>query len=247
MNINKTPSAFTIITFTKQKLNKNKIRLFHSFLIIFFSCPFSSITPSYFTPLGHLMEEILDGQFIFWKHWCSFQSTRATCHFSLNFCFKIFNNFQGIGSTFYFEVLASVSASASASEGTRHKFSVSCPADHFCLSTNVLDSNPADHYIIKKGREKNHFRFKKSATWVAWVALYLKSRFKINKKGRKNRVPPLSLSPFKRRFTEGWPQEDTRRKLSVSCPADHCWKNLNVSKHSNPNPGFVPSLASASV
>ena len=43
------------------------------------------------------------------------------------------------------------------SEGTRRKFSVPCPADHFCLSTNVSDSIPADHFIIKKGREKNHF------------------------------------------------------------------------------------------
>ena len=32
------------------------------------------------------------------------------------------------------------------SEGTRRKFSVSCPADHFCLSTNVSNSNPADHF-----------------------------------------------------------------------------------------------------
>ena len=36
-------------TFTTQKLNKNKIRLFHILLVIFFLCslsPFSSITPS---------------------------------------------------------------------------------------------------------------------------------------------------------------------------------------------------------
>ena len=35
-NINKTSFAFTFITFITQKLNKNKIRLFHSLLVIFF-------------------------------------------------------------------------------------------------------------------------------------------------------------------------------------------------------------------
>ena len=39
------------------------------------------------------------------------ENATATCHFGLNFCFKIFNNFAGIGSTKYFEALASVSAS----------------------------------------------------------------------------------------------------------------------------------------
>ena len=35
LNINKTSLAFTFITFTTQKLNKNKIRLFYSLLVIF--------------------------------------------------------------------------------------------------------------------------------------------------------------------------------------------------------------------
>ena len=47
LNINKTSFALTFITFTTQKPNKNKIRLFHILLIIFFLCPFSSITKSY--------------------------------------------------------------------------------------------------------------------------------------------------------------------------------------------------------
>ena len=32
------------------------------------------------------------------------------------------------------------------SEGTRCKFSVSCPADHFCLFTNVSDLNSAGSF-----------------------------------------------------------------------------------------------------
>ena len=34
----------------------------------------------------------------------------GTCHFCLNFCFKILNNFTGIGNTSYFEALASIFA-----------------------------------------------------------------------------------------------------------------------------------------
>ena len=40
------------------------------------------------------------------------------------------------------------------SDGTRRKFSVWCPADHFGFLMNVSDWNPADHFIMKKGREK---------------------------------------------------------------------------------------------
>ena len=44
-NINKTSSALAFITFTTQMLNKNQIRLFHSFLVISLLGPFSSFHP----------------------------------------------------------------------------------------------------------------------------------------------------------------------------------------------------------
>ena len=47
LNINKTSTAFTFITFTTQKLNKNIKGLFHSFLVISLLGSFSSVTPSY--------------------------------------------------------------------------------------------------------------------------------------------------------------------------------------------------------
>ena len=73
------------------------------------------------------------------------------------------------------------------SDGTRWKFSVSCPANHFCLSTNVSDSNPADHFQQPKealylrslrvqGEVKRHFTEAKRTTFFPLPFFFSKLR-----------------------------------------------------------------------
>ena len=66
------------------------------------------------------------------------------------------------------------------SEGTRSKFSVSCPADHFCLSTNVSDLNPTDHFQqpkkalwtwLKEVHGDRKATYKNLGTWAGGVML----------------------------------------------------------------------------
>ena len=114
-------------------------------------------------------------------------------------------------------------------DGTRRKFSVSCPADHFCLSTNVSDSNPADHFIIKKGREKKSLQLHAASKKLPRELheLWFK-QLNLEEKGERERRVSR-----KKRF------ETSHLWFELFC---FPWKSLNVSKHSNSKPGFVLSL-----
>ena len=103
-------------------------------------------------------------------------------------------------------------------------------AHAFCHALNKFHYSP--HYILllfkifaeERGREKNHFNQKKK------------------KKNNLKKVRLLfpSLPHFPKMFREKRFETSHSWFQLFYFP----WKSLNVSKHSNPKPGFVPSLVS---